>query len=277
MIDQLQINQHKRWVAASFDQAAANYDAYARRYHRLSASRLVEVANLKKGQNILDIATGTGAAAIAAAEIVAPEGQVIGIDISKCMLEKAKENARSASLTNVKFEKADGEELNFFNEGEFDAIFCCSSLTYMEDYHAVLLEWKRIVKRGGVVAFTSYLYDTAFQPIAQMARERLSKYGIPLPFPDKLLDTPLKCSNLLFDTGFENIKVTTEQFGYHLADAYEWWDCAWHSPLGYQMKQLNPKKLRQFKDEHIKEVGSLTTSEGIWLDVPVIFALARKP
>jgi ubiquinone/menaquinone biosynthesis C-methylase UbiE len=276
MNTQLTLNDHKRWVAASFDQASANYDAYARRYHSLSAKRLVEILALTEGQKTLDIGTGTGAAAIAAAQFVGTEGQSIGIDISESMLKKAKTNAKAAGLNNVEFYVGDAENLDF-EDNSFDAVLCCSSLTYMQDYSSTLLEWKRVTKPGEKVAFTSYIYEKAFQPIAMMARDRLSKYGVPLPYPNELIDTPDKCYDLLASVGLDCIIVSTEQFGYYLPNAHEWWDCAWHSPLGYQLHQLELAQINQFKSEHIQEIESLATSQGIWLDVPVIFAVGRKP
>lgn len=49
-------------------------------FHQKVASRLVVIAPLSEGQKVLDVATGTGLAAIAAAKIVGPTGQVLGTD-----------------------------------------------------------------------------------------------------------------------------------------------------------------------------------------------------
>jgi protein-L-isoaspartate(D-aspartate) O-methyltransferase len=61
---------------------------------------LLELAQLQKGQKVLDLATGTGIIAIAAAQIVGSEGKVIGVDFSSGMLEQARRKIEELGLQN---------------------------------------------------------------------------------------------------------------------------------------------------------------------------------
>ena len=70
---------------------------------------------------VLDIATGTGIAAEAAAEVVGPSGQVVAADVSPAMVERARE--RLSGLPNVAFAVEDGQRLTFPDES-FDAVLC---------------------------------------------------------------------------------------------------------------------------------------------------------
>jgi ubiquinone/menaquinone biosynthesis C-methylase UbiE len=80
---------------------------YENEFHRRAATRLVELAKLQSGKHVLDIATGTGLAAIAAAMVVGSTGSVLGTDFSLGMLQQAQQKVDALGLTNTKFEEAD--------------------------------------------------------------------------------------------------------------------------------------------------------------------------
>jgi ubiquinone/menaquinone biosynthesis C-methylase UbiE len=79
-------------------------------------SRLFQLADLRPGQCVLDIGTGYGEPALSAAARVGPAGHVLGIDVSRAMLEAARRRARDHS--NVEFAEADIETLD--ESGRFD-------------------------------------------------------------------------------------------------------------------------------------------------------------
>ena len=66
---------------------------YENEFHRRAAARLVELAALQSGQRVLDIATGTGLAAIGVAQIVGSTGNVLGTDFAVGMLQQAQQKA----------------------------------------------------------------------------------------------------------------------------------------------------------------------------------------
>jgi hypothetical protein len=71
--------------------------------------------------------------------------------------------------------------------------------------------------------------------------------------------------------------VFSEQLGYQLKDANEWWDVVWNSGFRGPVSQLAPEPLEQFKQEHLAEVSKQATSKGIWLDISSIFSVGHKP
>ena len=98
------MSEHKSRVAATYNLASSGYDQEAVRFFSLCASRLVELVSLQPGQRMLDVATGTGAAAIAAARRVGPTGHVIGVDIATEMMAQAHRKVESEQLTNIEFQ-----------------------------------------------------------------------------------------------------------------------------------------------------------------------------
>ncbi len=271
--------EHKQKVAAGFNLASEGYDREAVRFLALTARRLVEVAGIESNENILDVATGTGHSAIALANLVGANGRVIGIDIAADMLEVARANITKAGLDNIELQRGDAENLSF-EDRRFDRVVCASGIFFLPDMLAGLKEWRRVTKRGGVVAFSSF-GETAFNPMREMYANRIqNNYGVVLP-PSRgfqRLNTVQKCQDLMQQAGFglENIEIRTEQLGYYLQCADDWWDIVWHTGFRHSVSQIVPEKLEQFKTEHLAEVEELATDKGIWLDVPVIFALGKK-
>ncbi len=126
MFDMPNPDQFKAGVRASFDATSPTYGT-AGDYHWAFAQRLVERAPLRPGLQVLDVATGTGPAAIMTARIVGLEGRVVGIDLSPGILELAKCNVAAAGLEQVQVVVGDAEQLDFPDE-QFDGILCSSSI-----------------------------------------------------------------------------------------------------------------------------------------------------
>src|SRR5262249_34097045 len=78
-------------VRRRFDLVAEGYDRPSLRAFRTGAERLVELAALRSGQVVLDVASGTGHAAVAAARSVGPQGRVVAVDASAEMCERARQ------------------------------------------------------------------------------------------------------------------------------------------------------------------------------------------
>ncbi|MGL6339258.1 MAG: methyltransferase domain-containing protein, partial [Waterburya sp.] len=82
-------NNYQQQVIDFFN-SRTTYDAEGDSHPR-EAKRLLEYVALESGQNVLDLATGTGLVAIDAAKKVTSTGSVIGVDISPGMLSQARE------------------------------------------------------------------------------------------------------------------------------------------------------------------------------------------
>ena len=152
----IELDEYKQQVADLYSHRSSNYDDGD--WHPRIAHRLVEYAQLSQGQQILDIAIGTGMVAIEAAQIVGNEGQVIGIDISTGMLEQARRKVELLGLCNIEFRLADAEALDF-PLNTFDCIFCSSALIWMSDLLGVLQLWHQFLKPGGLLGFHAWLTD----------------------------------------------------------------------------------------------------------------------
>ena len=106
------------------------------------------MGDLTPGEIVLDIGSGAGFDSLIAARQVAPDGKVIGIDMTDAMLEKAAEGARQMGLTNVEFRKGLAEELPVEDES-MDVVISNGVINLCPDKEVVMREVHRVLKPGG--------------------------------------------------------------------------------------------------------------------------------
>lgn len=264
----------KRRLADSFNALAATYDQL--HFLKVSAARLMEHASLPEGSRVLDVATGTGVIALAAAARVGPTGRVVGIDLAPEMLARARKKLAETGFGHVEFRVGDTERLEF-PDRSFDVVLCSSSLFFVPDMPAAVREWRRVLSPGGTVVFSSY--ELSFlQPLRGLWAECLRRHGANagvLPI-DRLAESGA-CETLLNEAGFTSIGVHSEQLGYHLASPEDRWADITAGLEGKPLMLLPPAEREQVRVEHLAELQALAIPEGIWVDVPVLFAGGRNP
>jgi ubiquinone/menaquinone biosynthesis C-methylase UbiE len=112
---------------------------------------MLEASEVRKGNRVLDIASGTGEPAIPFAEAVGPQGFVLGTDFVEEMLGFAREKAAAKNLKNIEFRQADGESIDV-PPGSFDIVSIRWGLMFMPNPVACVRQAKRALKRGGRIA-----------------------------------------------------------------------------------------------------------------------------
>jgi SAM-dependent methyltransferase len=116
---------------------------------------MLDLAGVKEGSKVLDVAAGAGGQTITAARRVGASGAVLATDISPAILEQASRAASLAGLSNVATMEVDGEELEI--EGEpYDAAISRLGLIYFPDQRRALEAQLRAVRPGGRVAAIVY-------------------------------------------------------------------------------------------------------------------------
>ena len=111
---------------------------------------MLDLADLRAGSRVLDVAAGTGEQTILAAQRVGPSGYVMAVDISENMLQLAAKAIRDAGLSNVETRVMDAADIDL--EGDsFDAVMCRQGLMLFPDPGKALAEMRRVVKPGSRV------------------------------------------------------------------------------------------------------------------------------
>ncbi|MBW4512248.1 MAG: methyltransferase domain-containing protein [Scytonematopsis contorta HA4267-MV1] len=264
------LSAYKQQILNDFN----NRPHYENEFHKRAANRLVELAKIQPGRKILDIATGSGLVAIAAAQIVGDTGYVFGFDISPGMLQQAQEKVTALSLNNIQLEEADADEREF-EENQFDAVLCSSAIVYLTDIPKALRRWHYTLKTRGIIAF-SCLAETS--PSASVLfREVVQRHGITIPNPNEILGTPDKCKQMLQTIGFEKIEIMTEEFGFYFQDPEIGWTGNAKSAFGLQEVHWTEEELNKCKQEYFTQLLNMaSTEQGFWNDITMFFVTACK-
>ena len=140
--------------------------------------RLLRDAGLFNGMKVLDIGSGAGDVAFAAAELVGSEGQVVGVDMNAEILETARTRAQETGFANIKFVAGDAQTLEL--PSDFDALIGRLVLMYLADPVDALKQLATRVRPGGIVAFQEAEFSTykaTARPNTPMLNQ-LAEWGI---------------------------------------------------------------------------------------------------
>ena len=142
----LKTRQQATWASGDFAVVAARI-VY-------QAEHLAETADLQAGWRVLDVATGSGNAALAAARRGC---EAVGVDYVPALLERGRVRAAAEHL-DVEFVAGDAEDLPF-PDGSFDAVLSIYGAMFAPDHHRTAAELARVCRPGGRIALASWTRD----------------------------------------------------------------------------------------------------------------------
>lgn len=173
------------------------------------SDRLVELAGIKPGHKVVDLATGTGEPAITAAKRVSPGGRVLAVDISSKMLSTAKERAKERGLEGViEFREGDAE-VAVTEKNAFDAILSRWGLMFLPNLQSSLKSMREVLVPGGRIAAAVWT-EPEKSPMVSMpigvARQVLGLPPNPPNLPPFNLADAKMLERVFVDAGFKNFK-----------------------------------------------------------------------
>jgi ubiquinone/menaquinone biosynthesis C-methylase UbiE len=151
------------------------------------APLIVDAARIRPGQEVLDVACGTGVVARIAADRLAGEGTVTGLDLNEGMLAVARR-----LRPDLDWRVGDAAQLPFA-DGTFDAVLCQMALMFFPDRPGALREMARVTRPGGIVALVvpaSLEEQPAYGPFVELASR------VAGPPAASLLGTYWECGDL---------------------------------------------------------------------------------
>jgi ubiquinone/menaquinone biosynthesis C-methylase UbiE len=131
--------------------AALDYEQLWQAQLAEAQSALLSLASLELGEQVLDIACGTGLVSFEASRAVSRSGHVLGIDLSERMVDAAEQRAQQMKLSNCSFSRMDAETLAL-PDASFDVVLCALGLMYMPDPEQAVREMRRVLRPGGRVS-----------------------------------------------------------------------------------------------------------------------------
>src|SRR5918912_4097141 len=135
-------------------ESARYWEKHAQTIRRMFAPltlALIEEADIRRGQSVLDVAGGPGEPSLTIAETVGPSGSVTCTDVIAEMVNAAEREARQRGLTNIKFRQCAADALPFDSD-TFDAAVSRLGVMFFPDPVAGLREMLRVTRPGGAVS-----------------------------------------------------------------------------------------------------------------------------
>lgn len=199
-----------------YDSKSWDYDAT---WHNDFTRRFMSYLDIQPGQQILDLACGTGLLTFREAEAVGPQGHVIGVDVTPGMLavathRKTQGGDKYANTTFLQGDVLHLEETEVLKGKQFDVITVASALVLFPDPKAAIEHWAGFLKPGGVIAMD------ATHPrnlVSGMVLERVARrLGLPIPYNRSWSKSEDTLKQMLESAGVEVDQVVTveSQAGY---------------------------------------------------------------
>ncbi|RMG44851.1 MAG: methyltransferase domain-containing protein [Candidatus Dadabacteria bacterium] len=213
----------------------AQWDVAAEAWHRWgpllaewlgpATELMFDMAAIKPGCRVLDVACGAGEQTITAARRVGETGYVLATDLSQGILEFAAMAAAEAGLKNVETKVLDGENLDTLPQNSFDAVISRVGMIYFPDQQKALKGMRHVLKEGGRAA--AMVYSTADRnqffsnPVSIIRR----KANLPAPLPGQPGPFSLGAEGVLVDAfkqaGFKDVISETVDAPVMLSSAKE--------------------------------------------------------
>jgi SAM-dependent methyltransferase len=174
------------------------------------SERLVEMAGIKEGDRVLDVACGYGEPSLTAARRVGPQGSVIATDISAEMLNFGRQRAAANSVENIEFMQSDANSLDFPAES-FDAAVSRWGIIFDPDGEGAAANVRGFLKPGSRFAISSWGPPERVPWLATAVKTAMEKLDVPPPPPGTPgpLSRPTEdaIGGLLEGGGFTDVRV----------------------------------------------------------------------
>lgn len=204
--------QHTSWDAAAV--GWMQWSEFNDRADSHISKRLVELAGVRAGSRVLDIAAGYGEPALTAARKAGPDGHVVATDISAEMLAFARRRAAAADLGNVEFIQSDACSLDF-PQASFDAAVSRWGIIFEPDAEAAAARVRGFLKPGTRIAISSWGEPDQVPFLSIPMRTTRERLGVPPPPPGTpgplSRPTPAAIGGLLKGAGFSNVAVEQDE------------------------------------------------------------------
>lgn len=225
------------------------------------SDKLVELAEIKTGQRVLDIATGIGEPALTACRMVGDSGYLLATDISPEMLALGRERARHKGLNNVEFKEGDAATI-VLPTSSFDAALCRWGLMFLPDLSGALQNIRRSLVPDG--RFAAAVWGEPEKVPQLNVAMSIVRQRLELPLPSTESPGAFSLANLnrlqssLLEVGFKNIKSENIQvkFEFDSAEDYVKFTQDIAAPVNMMLANETAEKKKEIWDLITEKVTS---------------------
>jgi O-methyltransferase/aklanonic acid methyltransferase len=264
----------KAGTAGGFGRAASTYDTVIP-FFETFARYLVEVAAPNPGDRVMDVACGRGACLRVAAEDVGSSGYVLGVDLSRAMIDIAGEDlARLKLAASVEVRVGDAEHLDLPDDC-FDVVVCGFGVSFFPDPGAALSEVRRVLRDGGRFAGSTFVGSGGGYPWIGEVLHAIRPTAV-MP-PRSPVATAAGLTEFLQRAGF--VDATTREvearFIFPDLDAYLAWN--WSTGQRRLLESLNDQEADAYRHESAMRIEDHAVAGGYELIQTAAMTVATKP
>jgi ubiquinone/menaquinone biosynthesis C-methylase UbiE len=256
--------QQQTWASGDFSMVGARIV--------LVAEQLCDHADLHAGWRVLDVATGSGNAAIAAARLGCT---VVGVDYVPSLLERARKRA-AAECLHAEFVEGDVEDLPF-PDASFDAVTSVFGAMFAPDHARAASELLRVCRPGGRIALASWAPDGF---IGELFRTVAAHVPPPAGLPSPMLWGTEEHLYRLLGDHVEEMTVTDRTFTFRFASAEDFvaFFRLWYGPTLKAFASLNDIASDALESDLIQLATEVDRLDGDAVAIPATYteALATR-
>lgn len=255
-----------------WDKAADFYEDSWKDQLKPAQDKLLAVADLQPGEDVLETACGTGLVTFRIAKAVEPGGEVVATDISEGMIDIAKKESEDRKISNVRYQRMDAEQLDL-NDEQFNVAVCGLGLMYLPNPIQSLREMHRVLKPGGRagIAIWGERKKCGWAEIFPIVDKRVASDVCPLFFQQGTGGT---LKNSMTEAGFNDIEVDRFSVNLHYpSDEIAIMAAFAGGPVALAYQKFDEQTRDEAHAEYLNSISEYRSSNGY--QIPGEFVVAR--
>lgn len=266
---------HRYVQRRGWDLASDCYEQYWQQQLQPALDLVLRTADLQPGEDVIDVACGTGLATLPAAASVSPHGRVLGTDMSPKMVEDLASAVAARGLANVEVTCADAEELG--TDRTFDVALCSLGLMYVVDPLAAIRQLHRVVRPRGraVVSVWGERRNCGWAGVFPVVEARVTSDVCPLFFA---LGAPGALTDTFTQAGFVDVVETRLDVGLEYAGDEQALGAAFRGgPVALAHSRFDEATRQSAYTDYLDSIAGFANGVGYRIPGEFVIASARRP
>jgi ubiquinone/menaquinone biosynthesis C-methylase UbiE len=265
----------QRWVQRQgWNRASSCYEQYWQRQLQPAIDLVLDTADLRPGEDVIDVACGTGLVTLPAAAGVAPTGRVLATDLSPKMVAEVERRAIACGLSNVDTDCRDAEDLGV--DQSFDVTLCSLGLMYVPEPLSALTELHRVLRPGGrtVVSVWGERRNCGWAGVFPIVDARVNSDVCPMFFA---LGAPGALTVMLEQAGFVDIEESRLNVELRYASDDDAVGAAFlGGPVALASSRFDDETRRSAHADYIASLAAFADGNGYRVPGEFVVASARR-
>jgi ubiquinone/menaquinone biosynthesis C-methylase UbiE len=232
----------RAFLAGVFDRASETYDAVGVDYFGIIAQYLIDDADPQPGERVLDVGCGRGAVLFRAAEAVGAGGHVTGIDLAPGMVTATARDIAEQGLRNAEVRHADAQEPQL-DDATYDVVLASLSLFFLPRPPDALAGYRRVLRPGGRIAFTTFAGNDPRWAWLEETRKRFVGEHDVRPPGVHYFGSDEAIAALVEGAGFVDVTSRTYHFDVRFENAEQWWTWTWSQTMRGAWERLSDETM----------------------------------